>query len=293
MNSFDYFAPSSVDEALDLLVQKGDDAKVVAGGTGLVNMMKQRLVNPEVVIGLGKVSGLDNVSFSNGQARIGALVRHQELVTSPEVRQSLPLLAETYRQVATVRVRNFATVGGGLVHGDPNQDPQVSLLALNAEVSLRSKDGTRSLPLSDFMRDYYETAIRPDELLTDMLVPLLPSGAGTAYLKFLPRTADDYATVSAAAVVVLKDGAMSDVRLAFGSAAPTAKRCPEAERMLTGQKPSPDLLRSAADTAKELADPVSDGRGSAAYKKDMVPVFVRRALEKALERAGASGGNGR
>jgi aerobic carbon-monoxide dehydrogenase medium subunit len=292
VNSFEFFAPSSVDEALDLLLQKGDDAKVLAGGTGLVNMMKQRLVNPEVLISLGKIPGLDSVSFADGKAHIGALVHHQELVNSAEVKQTLPLVQETYRHVATVRVRNFATVGGGLAHGDPNQDPQVSLLALNAEVSLRSKQGTRTLPLADFMVDYYETAMRPDEVLTDLLVPLLPGGAGTAYLKFLPRTADDYATVSAAAVVALKDGAIADVRLAFGSAAPTAKRCPEAERMLTGQKPTPELIRAAAETAKELADPVSDGRGSAGYKKDMVPVFVRRALEKALERAGASGGNG-
>jgi aerobic carbon-monoxide dehydrogenase medium subunit len=292
VNSFEFFAPSSVDEALDLLVQKGDDAKVLAGGTGLVNMMKQRLVNPEVLISLGKIPGLDSVSFADGKAHIGALVHHQELVNSAEVKQTLPLVQETYRHVATVRVRNFATVGGGLAHGDPNQDPQVSLLALNAEVSLRSKQGTRTLPLADFMVDYYETAMRPDEVLTDLLVPLLPGGAGTAYLKFLPRTADDYATVSAAAVVALKDGAIADVRLAFGSAAPTAKRCPEAERMLTGQKPTPELIHAAAETAKELADPVSDGRGSAGYKKDMVPVFVRRALEKALERAGASGGNG-
>jgi aerobic carbon-monoxide dehydrogenase medium subunit len=292
VNSFEFFAPSSVDEALDLLVQKGDDAKVLAGGTGLVNMMKQRLVNPEVLISLGKIPGLDSVSFADGKAHIGALVHHQELVNSAEVKQTLPLVQETYRHVATVRVRNFATVGGGLAHGDPNQDPQVSLLALNAEVSLRSKQGTRTLPLADFMVDYYETAMRPDEVLTDLLVPLLPGGAGTAYLKFLPRTDDDYATVSAAAVVALKDGAIADVRLAFGSAAPTAKRCPEAERMLTGQKPTPELIRAAAETAKELADPVSDGRGSAGYKKDMVPVFVRRALEKALERAGVSGGNG-
>lgn len=286
MNSFEYLAPGSIEETLDQLSQKGEDAKVVAGGTGLINMMKQRLVNPDTVISIGHLRGLDNVQFSNGKAQFGALVRHQDLVTSPEVKASLPLLTETYGHVATVRVRNFATVGGGLVQGDPNQDPQVSLLALNAEVSLRSKGGTRTLPLSEFMVDYYETATKPDELLTEMLVPVLPAGTGTAYIKFLPRTADDYATVSAAAVVTVKDGVMTDVRLAFGSAAPTAKRCPEAEKMLTGQKPSPDLLKTAAETAKELADPVSDGRGSAGYKKDMVPVFVRRALEKALERAG-------
>jgi len=285
MNFFDYFAPTSIDEALQLMADKGEDAKVVAGGTGLINMMKQRLVNPDVVIDIGRLPGMDNVEFKDGSARIGALVNHQALVTSPDVQQMLPLVAETYRQVATVRVRNVATVGGGLVHADPNQDPQVALLCMDASVRLRSKSGERTLALSDFASDYYETATRPDEILTDVSMPLLPSGAGYAYLKFLPRTADDYATVSAAAVVALQDGAISDVRVAFGSAAPTARRVPEAERMLKGQKPTPELLRAAAETAKELADPVSDGRGSAGYKKEMVPVFVRRALEKALERA--------
>ena len=285
MNSFEYFAPATVEEALDLLVQKGEDAKVVAGGTGLINMMKQRLVNPEVLISIGKLPGMDQVAFTNGNARLGALVNHQSLVTSPDVKEMLPLLGETYAHVATVRVRNFATVGGGLVHGDPNQDPQVSLLVQNASVSLKSKQGTRDVPLTDFLVDYYETATQPNEILTDVLVPLLPSGAGYAYLKFLPRTADDYATVSAAAVVTMKDGAIGEARIAFGSAAPTAKRCPDAEKMLAGQKPTQELLRAAGESAKTLADPVSDGRGSAGYKTDMVAVFVRRALEKAVERA--------
>jgi len=285
VNSFEYFAPASIDETLDLLVQKGEDAKIVAGGTGLINMMKQRLVNPDVLISIGKLPGLDSVDVSNGTAKLGALVNHQALVTSPEVGEMLPLLRETYAHVATVRVRNFATVGGGLAHGDPNQDPQVSLLVQNASVNLRSKQGTRNLPLADFLVDYYETAIRPDEVLTDLQVPVLPKGAGYAYLKFLPRTADDYATVSAAAVVTMNNGAIGEARIAFGSAAPTAKRCPESEKMLAGQKPTEELLRAAGEKAKELADPVSDGRGSAGYKKDMVAVFVRRALQKAIERA--------
>lgn len=285
MNSFEYFAPASMDEALDLVASKGEDAKIVAGGTGLVNMMKQRLVNPDALISIGQLPGLDGLEVSHGAVRIGALVNHQSLIKSQEMQDLLPLLVETYRQVATVRVRNVATVGGGLVHGDPNQDPPVAFLALDATVNLRSKSAGRSVPITDFMVDYYETATRPDEVLTDILVPLLPKGAGYAYLKFLPRTADDYATVSAAAVLAVKDGVVADARIAFGSAAPVARRVPAAERMLVGQKPSPDLLRAAAETAEDLADPVSDGRGSASYKKQMVPVFVRRALEKALERA--------
>ncbi|HEU0167509.1 MAG TPA: FAD binding domain-containing protein, partial [Chloroflexota bacterium] len=220
--------------------------------------------------------------------RIGALVNHQTLVDSGDIQSRVPLLAETYRHVATVRIRNFATVGGGLAHGDPNQDPQVSLLALGASVQLTSRGGSRTLPLEDFLVDYYETAIKPDELLTELTIPLPAAGTGTAYLKFLPRTADDYATVSAAAVVRVENGVIADARVAFGSAAPTAKRVVEAETMLKGQRPSEGAFRAAAEAARPLCDPVSDARGSASYKTDMVPVFIRRALMQAAERAGAA-----
>ena len=287
MNFFEYFAPHSLDEALELVADKGEEAKVVAGGTGLINMMKQRLVNPDNVIAIGQLPGLDGVRVDNGTAHIGALVNHQVLVESPEVQQRLPLMAEVYRNVATVRIRNIATVGGGLVHGDPNQDPQVALLAMDASVTLQSRKGTRTISLRDFARDYYETALQTDELLTELTVPVPAAGTGYAYIKFLPRTADDYATVSAAATVGLENGVIQRVGIAFGSAAPTAIRCTAAEQMLQGQKATPELLRAAAETAKSLADPVSDGRGSAGYKKEMVPVFIRRALEKAIDRAGA------
>jgi carbon-monoxide dehydrogenase medium subunit len=230
---------------------------------------------------------LSDIRFDNGSVRIGALVNHQTLVDSADIQSRVPLLAETYRHVATVRIRNIATVGGGLAHGDPNQDPQVSLLALDASVQLTSRSGSRTLPLQHLLVDYYETAIKPDELLTELTVPVPGPGTGAAYLKFLPRTADDYATVSAAAVLRLENGAIADARVAFGSAAPTARRVPEAEAMLRGQKPTEEAFRAAAEAARPLCDPVSDARGSASYKTDMVPVFIRRALVQAAQRAGA------
>ncbi len=286
MNSFEFLAPHTLQDALGILAQRGDDVKVLAGGTGLINMMKQRLVNPDAVVSLGKVPGLDACTFESDGLRLGALYTHQSLATNPDIAKRMPLLTETFSHVATPRVRNVATVGGGLVHGDPNQDPPVALLALDASVQLASSTGRRNVPLVDFLVDYYETATKPDEILVDVLIPLLPEHATSAYLKFLPRSADDYATVSAAAVVVLRDGKLNDVRLAIGSSAPTALRCTEAESLLRGQTPTPALLREAAQTAAAIADPVADGRGSAEYKKAMVPVFVRRALETALGRAG-------
>ncbi|MGH2364456.1 MAG: FAD binding domain-containing protein [Chloroflexota bacterium] len=287
MNSFRYVAPRSVDEALGLLAQQGTDAKVVAGGTGLINMMKQHLVNPEVLIGLGALPRLDGLARVDGTLRLGALTTHQAVATSPLVAEVAPLLAEAFARTATPRIRNVATIGGCLVHGDPNQDAPVALLALDAEVTLASRSGRRTLPLANFLRDYYETAIQPDELLLEVSAAPLPPSAGSAYLKFLPRSADDYATVSAAAVLLVEDGAIRDARVAIGSCAPTALRCAEAERLLLGQPPSADLLRAAAETTRAIADPLSDGRGSAEYKRAMVPVFVRRALEQALARATA------
>jgi carbon-monoxide dehydrogenase medium subunit len=200
------------------------------------------------------------------------------------VRRRLPLLAETYHHVATIRVRNMATVGGGLAHADPNQDPPPTLIALGATVKATSANGSRVIPLDDFFADYYETVLNPDEIITELFVPKLPANTGAAYLKFLPRTADDYATVSAAAVLSLDKSkkTISDVRIALGSVGVTPIRATAAEALLRGQPVKPEAFAEAAEKAKEAVDPVSDFRGSAGYKKEMAGVFVRRALEKAL-----------
>ena len=219
---------------------------------------------------------------------IGGLATHTEVERSPLVNRTLPVLAQTYHHVATIRVRNMATVGGGLVHGDPNQDPPPPLIALGAVAQVSSANGTREVPLDEFFSDYFETVIQPEELLTGIFVPTPPGNSGAAFLKFLPRTADDYATVSAAAMVTLERGkkTFKDVRIALGSVGTTPVRAREAEAVLRGQPVKPEALREAAEKAKEAVDPISDFRGSANYKREMAGVFARRALEKALENIG-------
>jgi aerobic carbon-monoxide dehydrogenase medium subunit len=204
--------------------------------------------------------------------------------SSSLLRRRLPVLAQTYHHVATIRVRNMATVGGGLAHADPNQDPPPTLIALGATVKVTSADGSRVIPLDEFFTDYYETVLKPDEIVTEVFIPkMAPSSAG-AYLKFLPRTADDYATVSAAAVLTLDKTKkiISDVRIALGSVGVTPIRATAAEAVLRGQPLKAEAFAEAGEKAKEAVDPISDFRGSAAYKKEMAGVFVRRALEKAL-----------
>jgi len=213
VNAFEYRAPRVLDEALAVLREHGEDARVVAGGTALVTMMRQHLVRPGCLVSLRDVQGLNRIEATNGALRLGALVTHREAEVSPLVRERLPVLAETFRRVGTVRIRHMATIGGALAHADPNQDPPVTLLALGARVEIRGARGHRELPLGEFFRDYYETALEQGELVTAVSVPLLRGASGATFLKFLPRTADDYATVAVAAIVTL---------------APDGERCREA-----------------------------------------------------------------
>ncbi len=287
MNAFEYRAPRGLDEALAVLREHGDDARVVAGGTALVTMMRQHLVRPGCLVSLRDVQGLNRIEATNGALRLGALVTHREAEVSPLVRERLPVLAETFRRVATVRIRHMATIGGALAHADPNQDPPVTLLALGARVEIRGARGHRELPLGEFFRDYYETALEPGELVTAVTVPLLPVASGATFLKFLPRTADDYATVAVAAIVTLEpDGERCrEARIALGSVGVTPLRGMAAEALLSGQRLSESLLQAAGEAVKGVVDPLSDHRGSAAYKREMTGVMVGRALTHAWEAA--------
>jgi len=284
MIPFEYRTPKNLKEVHASLREFGTDAKLISGGTALVIMMKQRLVRPSCLVSLRSVRGLNGIEVKDGGLSIGGLATHREVETSSLVRRRLPVLSETYHHVATIRVRNTASVGGGLAHADPNQDPPPTLIALGATVKATSANGSRVIPLDEFFTDYYETVLNPDEIITEVFVPKLPPNSGSAYLKFLPRTADDYATVSAAAVLTLDKSKkkISDVRIALGSVGTTPIRAKDAEALLRGQPVKPEAFREAAEKAKEAVDPVTDFRGSAGYKKEMAGVFVRRALEKAL-----------
>jgi aerobic carbon-monoxide dehydrogenase medium subunit len=284
MIAFEYDEPTTIDEALQILAQHGDDARVIAGGTALINLMKQRLVQPAHVVGLRQIPGL-NVINRNGDLHIGALATHRAVETSRVVESHAPVLQEMLHTVASIRIRNIATIGGSLAHADPNQDIPPVLMILDARVQTRSPGGQRDLPIDGFFSGYYETILEPGEVVTGVTIPAQPAGSGAAFLKFLPQTQDDYATVSAAARLTLAGGRITDARVAAGSSAPTPLRLVGVEAALTGQAPDAATLRDAAALASQAVNPTSDFRGSAAYKRDMAAVFVRRALEQAVARA--------
>ncbi len=287
MIAFEYVEPDSLDEALALLAEHGEDAKPLAGGTGLLNLMKQRLVQPAYLVGLRRLAHRPELGGiqADREIGIGALCSQRAVETSPLIRERAPLLAETLHQVATVRIRTSATLGGALAHADPNQDPPAALLVLDARVCVASTRGERTVSLREFFVDYYETALHPDELITRIEIPALPPESGAAYVKFLPQTHDDYATVAAAARVGLRDGHIGEARIALIAAGPIPLRSAAVEAALQGQRPSPQLAADAAALVADEVEPVADFRGSEAFKRDMAVVMVRRAIDRAVARA--------
>ena len=282
MHDFTFHAPDSLAGALELLAEHNGDAKLLAGGTSLTTLLKQSLIAPDHIVSLHRVPGLDSIEASDGVLRIGGLVTQRDAETSPVVKEHAPLLAEAYRRVATVRIRNVATVGDGIAQADPAMDPPPSLLILGASVVVTSTRGERVIPIGEVYADYYETTLEPDEIVTEVRVPAQPSGAGWTYIKYLPRTEDDYATVSVAAIGSVEGGSIAEVRVALGAVAPTAMRASVVEEALTGQAPTLDALRDASQAVADIVDPTDDPRGSAWYKRDMSVVFTRRALEQVL-----------
>ncbi len=285
MVKFDYIEPASLEETLGLLERHGEDARLIAGGTALLIWMRMKLLNPRVVISLAKIPGFDAIRFDlkNGLT-IGAGARHRDIELHPAVREHYPLLHETFRKVAQPRIRNMATLGGNLCQGDPLTDPGASLLALDAEVVLLSSMGKRTVALDEFFVDYYQTAIEPGDILTEIRVPLPVSGLRWSHIKFLPRSQEDFATVGVALALRLRGDTCDDVRLALNSVAPTILRAKRAEEIVRGQKVNDKLISEMAEVAATEVDPIDDNRGSAEYKREMVKVLVRRAAAEALQR---------
>lgn len=285
MIDFEYHSPSSVEEALELLDRYGDDARIMAGGTAVVLQMKQRLSQPGHIIGLRRISGLSAIEAEDsgdGMLELGSMCTQREIETSPSIKGNHPLVADAFGKASTPRIRSMATVGGGLAHGDPNQDPPPALIALGASVVLTSTGGARTVLLEDLFIDYYETDIRPGEILTRIMVPPPPPGSGAVYLKFLPRTADDYATVSVAAVVTLgRDEICQDIRIVLGASGVIPVHATDAETVLRGQPLNEGNIQACAEAVRAAVDPLDDSRGSAAYKRDMAEVFTRRAIQQA------------
>jgi aerobic carbon-monoxide dehydrogenase medium subunit len=286
MIRFDYQEPTSLKKAFSLMEKHGDDARVIAGGTSLLIMMRQRLLMPKVVISLGRIPKFDKISFNAKDGlRIGAGARHRDIELSPAVKKNYPLLHETFRKVAQPRIRNMGTVGGNLAAGDPLTDPGASLIALDAEVTLTSSKGQRALKLDEFFVDYYQTALETGELLTEIRVPP-PERPGWSHIKFTPRSIEDFATVGVALTLKANNGACDDIRIGLNSVASTIVRARKAEEVLRGKAITEDTLREMGEVAASECDPTDDNRGSAEYKLDLVKVLVRRAAQEALQRAG-------
>jgi carbon-monoxide dehydrogenase medium subunit len=280
MREYDYHPAQSAQEALDLLGRYGDDAHFMAGGTSLVLMMQQGLVQPGHVVGLRTIKDLSGVkALSDGGLEIGALTTHRQVERAPETAAYCATLAENFSRIATIRIRNQATIGGNLVHADPAQDPPPMLLALDAQAVVSGKGGQRTIAMDGFFEDFFQTAVQEGELLTAVRFPKLPDGLRTTYVKFLPRTEDDYATVSVAAAVKLgADGRCEHIRVALGSSAPIPLRSKKVESALQGQQLTPKAIDDAAELVRDEVDPIDDVRGSARYKREMARVWVSRAL---------------
>ena len=278
--------PRTVAEAAALRAEHGDDAKLLAGGTALVLMLRNRLVAPRYLISLNTVEGCRNIAYTPGQGlRLGALATIAQAERHPAVRDHYPALAKTYHEVANIRVRWAATVGGNLTEADYASDPPAMLIALDARVRAEGPRRAREIPLGEFITDFYETALAPDEVLTEIVVPEPPRGTRAAYLKFQTRSSEDRPCIGVATTLRLSDaGTCDDLRVVVGAVAGTPQRLPEAEALARGQRPSPELFRAIGDAYARAIDPIDDIRAAAWYRKRMIGVLVARALERTWER---------
>ncbi len=285
MVRYDYHQPTEVPEAIKLLQQFGEDAHLMAGGTSLVLLMKQGLIEPGHVIGLRGLTSLSGIrNLADGGLEIGALTTHSEVEQSLEVRSYCPALVEAFSRVATIRIRNQATVGGSLAHADPAQDPPPMLLALDAQVVIAGPQGERLLPIDGFFTGYFETALEQGEVLTAVRLPPLSQGTRGTYIKFLPRTEDDYATVSVAATLRLSsDGVCEDVRLGLGSVGTVPVRAIGVENALRGEELTPKRIEDAAAMVSDEVEPLDDARGAGEYKREMARVWTARALQQLID----------
>jgi aerobic carbon-monoxide dehydrogenase medium subunit len=281
LRRFEYVEAKSVDDAIAALAAAGDDARVIAGGTALVPLMKHQLVRPALLVGVLRVSALaDVLAGDDGSIHVGGAVTHWTVAHNALVATRSPLLASACGRVASPTIRSMGTLGGNLCYGESASDPSPALLALRARVHLCGPAGKRVLSLEEFFTGFYETALTPGEVLTTVEVPPMPAGARWMYLKWTPRAQEDKALVGLAAMLILDGRHCRLARLGLGgvSAFPVVLR--NSERAIEGQELDSRTILHAADVAAEEVDPVDDLQGSADYRRDMLRVWVRRSLEQ-------------
>ena len=285
-SAFDYHAPGTLDEAVALLERLGDDAKVLSGGQSLLPLLKLRLGDAGHLVDIGRIPGLDGIAEADGYLRIGGAAREADLERSDLIREKYPILLDTAAVIADPLVRNRATVGGNLAHGDPANDHPATMLALEAQVVARGPGGERTIPITSFFTGLFTTALAPAEILTEIRIPVSPPRSGGAYVK-LERKVGDFATAAAAAQVTLGgQGEIARIGIGLTNAGPTPIKATAAEQYLQGQQPNGEAIAEAARLAAEATSPSADRRGSMEYKRDMARVLTGRAITRALQRAG-------
>jgi carbon-monoxide dehydrogenase medium subunit len=279
IQSFDLLRPRSLAEASELLLKHGDDARPIAGGTTLVILMKQRAVHYPFLIDLQSVPGLDQIMQEKDGIRIGAVVTHRAVEVSPAVRKSIPVVSDAFGKVGNVRVRQTASVGGNLAHADYRLDPPPALLVLGAEVTAFGSKGSRRIPLKDFFRGMYETALEAGEILVDVKIPFMPEQSRAVYLKYSALSANDWPCLGVAALLANENGRCRELRLALGGVAATPVLIQGLE-FVRGESLTGTVVDEVLRTVDAQISPFADLRGSEWYKRQVARVFVRRAIEQ-------------
>lgn len=284
--AFEYLRPSTLPEAIALLQQHGDGAKILSGGQSLIPMMKLRIARPAILIDINRVAGLGYIKEEDGYLKIGGLTREADLESSPLIRSKFPIIHDTAHVIADPQVRNLATLAGNLAHGDPANDHPATMMSLGAKIVATGAKGERVIAVEEFFVTLFTTALQQDEIVTEIRVPLPPARSGGAYLK-LERKVGDFATAAVAAQVTLDANRVcQQLGIGLTNVGPTPVKARRAEAFLRGKKLDEANIRQAAQLASEEAQPSSDLRAPAEYKKGLVKELTYRALARAAERAG-------
>ena len=282
---FEYLSPNQLSEAISLLQKHGENAKILAGGHSLIPAMKLRFALPEYLIDIGGIEGMDYLREEGGQLRIGAMTRESSLEDSELISKKYPLLLDTVKMIADPQVRNMATVGGNLAHGDPANDHPATMIALRATVMVEGPKGSREIGIDDFFPEFFTTAMDPNEILTEIRIPTPPSKSGGAYLK-IERKVGDFATAAVACQLCIDaGGAIEQIGIGLTNVGQTPIRSIKAEDLLRGETPNDNLLQEAGLLAADDSDPADDLRGSAGYKKALVNELTQRAIRISIERS--------
>ena len=285
---FEYHAPRSVDEALDLLDQFGDEGKVLAGGQSLIPLLKLRFVSPGHLVDINKIKDLDFIEERDGTLRIGPLFRHRAAERSSLLASRYHVMADAAPQIADPIIRNRGTIAGSVAHADPSGDWGTVLIAMDADLILRSKKGSRTVKARDFFSGPFSTALEPTEILSEIRIPAAKPMTGGSYLK-LERKVGDFATVAVAVHLVMDDGKVGSAGIGLTAVGPQNLKAEKAEASLKGARLDDAAIKQAAALAAEAADPKADHRGSVEYKRNVVRVFTERGLKRAYERARGGG----